>query len=183
MSLRNPDHVFDELLVMQYRAGDQKAMELLIKRWNKKIIMYAYRNIQNSAGAQDVAQEVWLGALKGIHLLKDHMKVGSWLLGITHNKSMDWLKRNQAVRQEVATDRSLLRPDNTEEDNEDLSTMRKAMRELSNDHQNILSLFYLEGFTIIEIANILDTSKGTVKSRLFYARESLKEKIKQNNHE
>jgi len=87
MSLRNPDHVFDELLVMQYRAGDQKAMELLIKRWNKKIIMYAYRNIHNLEGAQDVAQEVWLGALKSIHHLKDHMKFGSWLLSITHNKN------------------------------------------------------------------------------------------------
>ena len=83
MASKSPDKVFDELLVMQYLTGDRKAFELLIKRWNPKILIYAYRNINNKVGAEDVAQDVWLAALKGIHRLHDHTKLGSWLLGIT----------------------------------------------------------------------------------------------------
>ncbi|MFT4567397.1 MAG: RNA polymerase sigma-70 factor (ECF subfamily) [Saprospiraceae bacterium] len=61
--------------------------------------------------------------------------------------------------------------------------MRAAMLKLSEEHRNILSLFYLEGFSIAEIAHILQLSIGTVKYRLFYARESLKKKVKLIYHE
>ena len=141
MSIRSPDHVFDELLVMQYKAGDQKAMKLLIKRWNKKILVYAYRNIHNHEGAQDVAQEVWLAALKGMHQLNDHVKIGSWLLSIAHNKSMDWLRQNKINQENINVSTADLSSENHSRD-EDLRVMRRAMQELSIDHRNILSLFY-----------------------------------------
>ena len=92
MSLKSPDQIFDELLVMRYQTGDQKAFELLIKRWNPKIMSFAYRNIKDIQGSKDVAQEVWLAVIKGISSLFNNKNFGSWILGITHNKSMDWIK-------------------------------------------------------------------------------------------
>ena len=90
--------------------------------------------------------------------------------------------RNKNNQEHINVNTTELSSDNHSSE-EDVSVMRRAMQELSIDHRNILSLFYLEGYTVIEIAAILDTSKGTVKSRLFYARESLKKQIKNYNHE
>jgi len=180
MYSKPPNQVFDELLVIQYQAGDQKALELLIKRWNPKIMVYALRNINDQQGAEDVAQEVWLAALKGIHRLQHHTKIGSWLLGITHNKSMDWIKKNAKLDHHAVIENS---PSTELASDNQVIKMRQAIQKLKMDQQNILTLFYLEGYSLIEISEILKISKGTVKSRLYYARESLKKVIKNFNHE
>ncbi|MFT4567396.1 MAG: RNA polymerase sigma-70 factor (ECF subfamily) [Saprospiraceae bacterium] len=83
------DIVFDELLVMQYKAGDKRAMDLLMKRWTKRIVMYIFINTKSMEASKDIGREVWIVALKKIHHLSDTMKVGSWLLAIAHYKSMD----------------------------------------------------------------------------------------------
>jgi len=175
MYSKSPNQVFDELLVMQYQAGDQKALELLIKRWNPKIMVYALRNINDQQGAEDVAQEVWLAAIKGVHRLHNHTKIGSWLLGITHNKSMDWIKKNAKIDHSITIENS---PTIELTSDDQIIKMRQAIQELKLEQRNILTLFYLEGYSLIEISEILKISKGTVKSRLYYARESLKKAIK-----
>ncbi len=182
MPIPDPDIVFDELLVMQYKAGDKRAMGLLMKRWNKRIVLYIFRNTKSIEAAKDIGQEVWIVALKNIHHLSDTLKVGSWLLAIAHYKSMDWLRdaRNSETRL-VEIDNE--QRDDAQDNSDQLQYMREAMLKLSKEHRNILSLFYLEGFAITDISHILQLSTGTVKSRLFYARESLKKKVKSINHE
>jgi len=98
MRTPDPDKVFDELLVMQYKAGDKKALELLIKRWQKRIVMYIFRNTNSMEASKDIAQEVWVVALKNLHQLKDGFKIGSWLLAIAHHKSVDWIRQNAKER-------------------------------------------------------------------------------------
>lgn len=175
MSFKTPHKVFDDLLVMQYRAGDQAALRLLVKRWNRKIRAYAFRNIGDRHGAEDIAQEVWIAVVKSIHRLDDPVRFGSWVLSIAHNKSMDWVKRHHMTRKRQ--DLPALVEDVSESDAM-MQSMRQAMRELKPDQYNILALFYFDGYAIAEIADILGISIGTVKSRLYYARESLKKKIK-----
>ena len=180
MSSQSPERIFDELLIIQCKAGDKKALELLIKRWNPKIMSYATRNIKNHQGAQDVAQEVWLAAIRSIHRLKDESKIGSWLLGITHNKSMDWIKKNPSTS--PPSEKIYSSIDRQDEDQRS-AILNQALLKLSMDQRNVLSLFYTEGYSLLEISEILKISQGTVKSRLFYARESLKKAIKIYNYE
>ena len=182
MPIPDPDIVFDELLVMQYKAGDKRAMGLLMKRWNRRIVLYIFRNTKSMEAAKDIGQEVWVVALKKIHHLSDTLKVGSWLLAIAHYKSMDWL-RDAKKRETRMENLSVEQKDDSQGSSDQLQSMREAMLKLSKEHRNILSLFYLEGFAITDISHILQLSTGTVKSRLFYARESLKKKIKSINHE
>ena len=176
MKTQKPDQVFDELLVLQYKAGDTKALTLLIKRWHKRITLYAFRNTRNMEASKDITQDVWIVAMQGLKRLKSNTKIGSWLLSITHNKSMDWLRQKEKDRQVEPVEHE---PVGAHSQDERLQQMRLALKQLNTDHHNILSLFYLEGFTILEIMQILKLSKGTVKSRLFYARESLKKELKQ----
>jgi len=180
MSLKSPDRVFDELLVLQYQAGDEKAFALLVKRWSPKIIRYAYRNLHDQQTAEDVTQEVWLAAVKGIHRLSDHRNIGSWLLSITHNKSMDWLKKYGGKKESLEIKEE---PAAEVTSDDPKINLRRAIKQLNPDQRNVLTLFYLEGYTIQEISEILSLSKGTIKSRLFYARESLKKVIKKYSYE
>ena len=176
MRKQYPNRVFDELLVLQCQAGDTKALELLIRRWHKRIVAYAYQITRNTEASKDVAQEAWVVVVERLFKLKDPSKFGSWLLSITHNKSVDWI--NQMKKRREVQEFKATTEQETEESNAQLSAMRSAMQELSSDHRLILRLFYLEGLTINEITEVLNLSKGTVKSRLFYARNALKNKIK-----
>lgn len=182
MNKHSPDQIFDELLLMQYREGDQQALVLLIRRWNPKILAYADRIVQEKQAAKDVAQEVWISVIKGLHQLLDEKKMGSWLLGITHNKAIDWLNKKKTPLRETVMEREEQESTNGEE-NTQLETMRAAIKRLTPDQQQVLTLFYLEEYSLQEISDDLAIPKGTVKSRLFYARESLKKEIKMYNHE
>ena len=78
--------------------------------------------------------------IKSLQKLKDHSKVGSWLLAITHNKSIDWLKQSKR-RSEVTEGQVQEQVVEKTENNEQLISMRKAIKELSDDHQLVLNYF------------------------------------------
>jgi len=178
MCNKGPDKVFDGLLVQQYLNGDHKAVDLLIKRWNKRILSYAIRTTRNPEKAKDIAQEVWVVAIKSLPSLKEYNKVGSWLLSITHNKCMDAMR--QIVRIDELTEYPELDPsEDADQEHKKMIKLRTSIRTLNNSHKNVLTLFYLEGMSLIEISDILNVSKGTVKSRLFHAREKLKKVLKE----
>ena len=171
------DKIFDSLLVMDIIKGKKHAFELLVKRWNKKLMLYAFRICQNKENSKDIAQEAWFDIVKGIHKLKNKEKVGSWMLSIVHNKSIDLINQ-QKKRKKIEFNVE------QESDNGDQEVdIRSAIKNLSVDHKSILSLFYLEGLTIREISSIMNIAPGTIKSRLFYARESLKTILKNKKDE
>ena len=171
------DKIFDSLLVMDIIKGKKHAFELLVKRWNKKLMLYAFRICQNKENSKDIAQEAWFDIVKGIHKLKNKEKVGSWMLSIVNNKSIDLINK-QKKRKKIEFNVE------QESDNGDQEVdIRSAIKNLSVDHKSILSLFYLEGLTIREISSIMNIAPGTIKSRLFYARESLKTILKNKKDE
>ena len=171
------DKIFDSLLVMDIIKGNKHAFELLFKRWNKKLMLYAYRICQNKENSKDIAQDAWFDIIKGIHKLKNKEKVGSWMLSIVHNKSIDLINK-QKKREKIN-----FNVDQEFDNGEQEINIRSAIKNLSADHKSILSLFYLEGLTIKEISSIMKIAPGTIKSRLFYARESLKTILKNKKDE
>ena len=176
------DKVFDELLVLRCHAGDRKALELLVKRWNKKFTSFSFKLVKDLQAAQDITQESWISILKGLKRIKDPGKFSTWAYRIVYNKSMDWLrgnKRNATLGQEV--------PDapveETDRKTEQEKAVYRSLKELPEREKLILSLFYLEGHRVKEIAQILGIPAGTVKSRIYYAREHLKKIYKEVYHE
>ena len=171
------DKIFDSLLVMDIIKGNKHAFELLFKRWNKKLMLYAFRICQNKENSKDIAQDAWFDIVKGINKLKNKEKVGSWMLSIVHNKSIDLINK-QKKREKIN-----FNVDQEFDNGEQEINIRSAIKNLSADHKSILSLFYLEGLTIKEISSIMKIAPGTIKSRLFYARESLKTILKNKKDE
>ena len=185
--MSKPEKIFDGLLVLQCQNGQKKAFSLLVNRWHAKLCNQAYFYTKDIDTAKDIAQESWRIIIKKIHRLKEPNNFGAWALTIVNRKAIDWLryqKRNRekfkVYHQNIQADYDRRIAENTIKDNHidtDKNTadiILKTIKKLPENQQIILRLFYVEDYSIREIAAILTLSKGTVKSRLFYAREKLK---------
>ena len=185
--MSRPDQIFDALLVMECQAGKNSAFNLLVKRWHAKLCKQAYWYTRDKEQAKDIAQESWGVILNKIQFLKDPNSFGSWAMRIVTNRSLDWLRKRKRERKGEQTnyDEPALSPDNQEliataHGGEMIS---EVIKRLPLKQQQVLNLFYLEEFSLKQISEILDISVGTVKSRLFTARETLKSIIKNRSHE
>ncbi len=173
------ESVFDELLILKIKEGDTKAFELLVKRWNKKLLAFTVKYIKDSETSKDIVQESWTSIYKGISKLKESSKFSTWAFRITYNKIMDHLR--QAMKQKEVIDNIDIEEENGDTEGE--IDIGKLLETLPATQKMILVLFYLEGQSIKQISEITGTPQGSVKSKLFYAREKLKKTINKNNYE
>lgn len=173
----NKEQVFDELLVLKSQGGDSKAFGLLIKRWNKKLISFAHKFVRDQDAAKDIAQESWIAAYNNLHSLREIQKFKTWIYRLTYNKSMDFIRKNNRQIESFEL--------NSEDEVNDgkWETVEHLLEHLPVQQKVILSLFYLEEQSIKQISEILNMPEGTVKSRIFYAREKLKKLYKEVTHE
>jgi len=171
--------VFDSFLVLQFQSGNKKALELLVNRYHKKLCRHAFWYVGDFDTSKDIAQDCWQIICKKLHGLKDPNSFGSWAMRIVTRKSLDHLKRVSRNRENLKKySPAVANEDLTEDRNEAVKKLRRAMVNLPDDQQVVLRLFYTEDYSLKEIAIILELSIGTVKSRLFHAREKLKTILK-----
>ena len=179
--MSDPGKTVDSLLVIAYQAGDKNAFDLLVKRWNKRLCMHAYRYVNDWDVAKDVVQDTWSVIINKISMLRDSHSFGSWAMTITGRKAIDVRKRSIRFEQEVDKvfwdnqKEELLEGDSKEEDIQKILTVFTT---LSLEHQLVLKLFYMEDYSLKEISRITKTSVNTVKTRLFRAREKIKQELK-----
>ena len=174
--------VFDALLVMQYRSGDKKALGLLVNRHNRNFCRHSYWYTHDLDASKDIVQDCWSIIINKLGGLRDPNTFASWAMRIVTRKSLDFIKRNTYHRENLKIYHSEHIEDNENEQEEKKSKVQKlqhAIRMLPNDQQMVLRLFYTEEYSLKEISRILEISIGTVKSRLFHAREKLKTILKQ----
>jgi RNA polymerase sigma-70 factor (ECF subfamily) len=178
---RTREDIADELLVMRCQDGSAAAFEELVDRWQEPLRRYALRLTGQRDGGLDVMQEAWLGIIRGIGKLRDPARFKPWAYRIVRNHSANWIKRRGKSREREES----LGPDpaSAERRDDGGEEVRNALRSLPADLRTVLALHYLDGLPIREIATRLDVPEGTVKSRLHYARERLRETIERNNHE
>lgn len=170
------DKTYDEWLIYRIRTGEKGAFKLLAERWYVKLIRHIYFLVKDENVAKDIAQDTWSVVIKRINTLRNPEYFKTWIFRIASNKSADWIKQEQKTRtlkEEIKSNRDVYNYEN-EDTNSDIEKLRLALRKLPETKQHILNLFYLENCNIREISKILNIPKGTVKSRLFKAREHLK---------
>ncbi len=164
--------LFDELLVMLAKQGDRQALERLHHRWAPRLHRAALRYTDDAELAADLTQECWLSIWKGIKRLRDPARFRAFAFTILNRRGADYLRN--AIR-----DRSHLSdttPPDAPEDpvQEDRVAIRQAFAKLSPDQRLAAHLYFVEGLTLREIAQVQDIAEGTAKSRLFHARRTLK---------
>ncbi|MBT8271068.1 MAG: RNA polymerase sigma factor [Flavobacteriaceae bacterium] len=168
-------------MVVDYQNGNKKSMVLLVKRWHAKFCHRAYMYTKDIDSAQDIVQDAWQVIINKIEFLDDPNAFKTWANRIVINKSIDWLRKRKREPQRLSARLSerQIQGESTHESKEDiLLRTQEAIKGLAEKQQEIIRLFYTEEYNIQDIATILNISPGTVKSRLFYAREHLKQILK-----
>lgn len=175
------DRIYEELLVLRSQDGDRKALEELVGRWQDRFVRAASRLTGEREAARDVVQEAWLAIVRGLGRLDDPARFGPWAHRIVRNKAIDWV-RGQGRRRQMDGDLAEAAPSErsgspSAGDRSGRDALVEALRSLSAGRRVLLSLYYQEDFSVGEIADILDIPAGTVKSRLYRARNQLRQAL------
>jgi RNA polymerase sigma-70 factor (ECF subfamily) len=179
MNERTPSAVLDEYLVVQCQLGDSGAFRRLVERWHPRLLRRAHHLTQDDEAARDVAQEAWMAVVRGLSSLRDPAHFGAWALRIVANKSRDWVRREQARRSAARRAEVSVLQDAGTEVADVRQRLRAGLDELAPNQRLVLKWFYLEERSVGEIADKLSVPAGTVKSRLFHARNALRLRLEE----
>jgi RNA polymerase sigma-70 factor, ECF subfamily len=170
------ERIYCELLVLRCRRKDPGAFEELIRYWENKLFYYIRRLVASEEEAWDVLQETWIKVFQGIGSLKNPGSLASWLYSIARHNAMDhWRGRFADVQTEEMDENAMAEiPDDKTPDFDNAERVHRGLDRISLAHREVLTLFFLEDFSIEEIASILNVAQGTVKSRLHHAKRALR---------
>ncbi|MBC8231099.1 sigma-70 family RNA polymerase sigma factor [bacterium] len=175
----NPELETDEHLVQNCQAGDSIAFDCLVCRHQKLVFRLIYRIVGKDADIEDIAQEVFLRAYKGLDKFRGDAAFSTWLTRITVNYCLKvFNQRKTKPLLERLTSFIAWSKESTQQSvvelQEQRAVVKQALERLSPKHKAAIVLLYFEEYSCEEIAEILECSVGTVKSRLYHARIKLK---------
>lgn len=186
------DREIDQALVERAQAGEKHAFELLVAKYQRKLARLLSRFIRDPAEVEDVAQEAFIKAYRALPSFRGESAFYTWLYRIGINTAKNYLV-SQGRRAPTATgfdaeeaesfeDADQLRDVNTPEaamlTKEIGQTVTAAMEALPEDLRTAITLREIEGLSYEEIAEVMNCPIGTVRSRIFRAREAIAEKLR-----
>ncbi len=177
----------DLLLIRKLQAGEMEALGTLFERYSTAVYRTALAITRDERAAEDILQECFLRMYTYAASIDPKRPLRPWLYRVTVNLAYDHVN---AARRRVHPLDDVLEwlntltsafpaPDRRVEETELLYLVRDVIAELPAAHRAVIVLFYLENLSIEEIATIMELPAGTVKSRLHYARERLREMLTQ----
>lgn len=186
------DREADQLLVERVQQGDKQAFGLLVSKYQRKLVRLLSRLVRDPAEVEDVAQETFIKAYRALPGFRGESAFYTWLYRIGINAAKNYLAakgRRTPTSAEFVTeeaesfdDGEQLRDNNSPErilmSKQIADTVNAAMDRLPEDLRNAISLREIDGMSYEEIAEIMDCPIGTVRSRIFRAREAIAEKLK-----
>ena len=173
--MERADQFRDDLLVLQCQQGDPAAFERLVGRWQEPLLTYAFRLTGDWAAAQDAVQETWMAVIRALVSLKDVIRFRAWLFRIASHKCQDHWRRCQVGRRFAQELQKQSDPPAAAAPCLDKADLEAAFGRLPAESRAVLALMYLQDFSVGEMAEILSLPEGTVKSRLFHARQQLRQ--------
>lgn len=182
----------DQALVERVKRGDKAAFDLLVIKYQSRIINLVMRFVRNHSDAQDVTQEAFIKAYRALPNFRGDSAFYTWLYRIAVNTAKNYLavqsnRRLPQVKQDISEmeqidDGTALKeldtPENLLLSQEIQGTVIRAIENLPNDLKIAITLRELEGLSYEEIAETMDCPIGTVRSRIFRAREAIDKQLK-----
>jgi RNA polymerase sigma-70 factor (ECF subfamily) len=184
----------DAALVEASRRGDQLAFRRLVERYFRRVLAVAAGMLRNREDAQDVAQETFIKAYRNLGSFKGHSAFYTWLYRITVNLCIDLQRREARLAGVVDTGRTGAGEANDLEGADESpgadpfervrsreigAQVVAALDELTPEHRAIILLREVEGLSYEEISHVMQCAKGTVMSRLHYARKKLQSRLRE----
>jgi RNA polymerase sigma-70 factor (ECF subfamily) len=184
----------DAEIVQRAREGDHEAFRALVERYQGRAYRLALRVLRNEDHARDAVQDAFLKAYGSLDRFQGRSSFYTWLYRIVMNQCLDRKRRDKSDREvewndEAAATQSpaagalagaaaAVAPDEAAERGQLRETLAKAISELPDDARRTIELREIDGLSYKEIAEALDIPKGTVMSRLHYARRKLQEALR-----
>ena len=182
-----PEEIDDLVLVRRAQKEDMLAYDLLVRRYQERIYATVYHMTSNHEDANDLTQETFIKAFRALKSFKGDSSFYTWIYRIAVNKTINFLKqrKNRVLlslndmdfNAENDPDLVALISERTPRRDLNLSELQEklnaAMQKLSEHHRMVVVLHDIQGLSHEEIGEIMDCNVGTVRSRLFYARQQL----------
>ena len=179
----------DLILVRRAKRGDYKAFDLLVLKYQSRIIGLAMKFVKDIQTAEDVAQESFIKAYKSLDSFREESAFYTWLYRIASNTSKNYLiskkRKNELLESEVFSSEEVdifdipggSSPEEILQANNLREVIFESLSNLPEDIRTAVSLREFEGLSYEEISKVLDCPIGTVRSRIFRGREIIQEKI------
>ena len=182
-----PDAAEDQKLVKRARGGDLESYDELVRRYQERIYATIYHMTANHEDANDLAQETFIKAYQALKSFKGDSSFFTWVYRIAVNKTINFLKQRKNkthmslndldFNAEHDPDLVALVSDKTPRRDVNLIELQEklngAMQKLSEIHRLVVTLHDVQGLSHEDISKIMGCNTGTVRSRLFYARQQL----------
>lgn len=181
--------VADSDLVVRAIAGREDGFEELVRRYQRPIAAYVYRMVGDYDAALDLTQEVFIKVYNSLARYRSEYKFSTWIYRIAHNASIDHLRRNNARLEDIeraGDDGSTYEkplasasptPEQLSERAERRAEIEEVVQNLPHAYRELIALRHAHDFSYDEIAEVTGLPLGTVKNRIFRAREAMREEL------
>lgn len=167
----------EKRLLERIAAGSREAMADFYRQFESKVYAFALRKLNDPHACADIVNEVMMAVWQGAGGFQANAKVSTWVLGITHNKVIDRIRknvRNQSEQlDETMADTDTIAAADLVARAQDAERLNECMERLSEAHREVVHLAFFEDLTYGEIANIVGCPEGTVKTRMLHAKQNL----------
>ena len=174
----------DEQLIILYQQGDIEAFDVLYQRHKNALYRYFFRQVKNTAIADELHQDVWMKIVKSSTLFNQQSLFTTWLFKIAHHRLIDYYRSNKNHAVQLDDDQEVYemvlnldhnnQPEQALENKQITATVLQAVDELPAEQKETFLLYEHSGLSLKEIAEITQVSFESSKSRLRYAVKKLR---------
>ncbi len=178
--MKPTQELVDRVLILRCQLRDREAFAELIDRYQRPLRYFVARLVGSPERAEEFCQETWLTVLSKIHTLRDAGTFTTWLYRIARNKVYQELRRKKQV---VELQEELEAPDSTGDEidcGDDVAKLHRCLDRLTPVHKEVLLLKFLEEMSYEQMADVLECSVGTVRSRIFHAKLALRKELEES---
>ncbi len=180
MTVSNTEKLYTEWLVLRCQDHDKNAFVDLYEVWNSRFHIHVLKISDSTDQTPDILQNGWIAISKNLHKIKDPRLFPAWGYRIMTNKVRDWQRKQipyDKRHSQISDDelKNVCAEEDAGETDDELIKM--AIDKLNDQQKELIKLYYYREMKIGEIASAMNIARGTVKSRLFTARQKLKEII------
>ena len=171
-----------EKIVHRCQNGERAAFGELFEVYQPRLKYYVRRLDSGGSNIDDILQDIWLTVFKKIYQLKDTQTFAVWLYRIARNKVYDGFRcKERLVRLPEEAEFLVSGSDELVFNTDDTEKLHRALNRLKPDHREVLTLCFIGQMSYQSIADVVGCSIGTIRSRIFYAKQSLREEMERQN--
>jgi RNA polymerase sigma-70 factor (ECF subfamily) len=170
-----------ETIVLRCRGGDRQAFEELFELYQPRLKYYVRRLNGTGAADDDILQDIWVKVFRKIHKLKDIRSFPIWLYRIARNEIYSRFRRKQKFVQLPEEEHLPQHNDEPVFSADDAQRIHNALNKIKPYHREVLTLSFIEQMSYQAIADVIGCTIGTVRSRIFYAKLSLRKEMESQN--